>query len=158
MAPLYRHLAHPVDGILNSAGESSQQSPVSKSSISSSTKRRNSIISSHLLPAGRSRPANILPWDANFYEELKSDNEKELARIQKEEEEAAEKAGETEVQSARGKRAEFWARVGNKVVTNHPEAVINLGLIHASGRTKRSISMRLFLRRLDRWEPKSTLC
>ena len=35
----------------------------------------------------------------------------------KEEEEAAEKAGETEVQAARGKRAEFWARVGDKVLT-----------------------------------------
>ena len=43
------------------------------------------------------------------------ENEEELETFTKEEEEAAEKAGETEVQAARGKRAEFWARVGDKV-------------------------------------------
>ena len=56
-----------------------------------------------------------LPWDEALYEEIKSDNEKELEAIQKEEDEATEKAGETEIQAARGKRAEFWTRVGDKV-------------------------------------------
>lgn len=56
-----------------------------------------------------------LPWDEKLYDELKADNEKELDAIQKEEDEAAEKAGETEIQAARSKRAEFWTRVGDKV-------------------------------------------
>lgn len=55
------------------------------------------------------------PWDDQLYEKLKAENEEELENFQKEEEEAEEKAGETEVQAARGKRAEFWARVGDKV-------------------------------------------
>ena len=57
------------------------------------------------------------PWDEELYEKLKADNEAELETFEKEEEEAAEKAGETEIQAARGKRAEFWSRVGEKV---HP--------------------------------------
>ena len=56
------------------------------------------------------------PWDESLYEKLKADNERELKTFQKEEEEAAEKAGDTEVQAAKGKRAEFWARVGDKVL------------------------------------------
>lgn len=56
-----------------------------------------------------------LPWDEALYEELSKENEKELEAIQKEEDEATEKAGETEIQTARGKRAEFWTRVGDKV-------------------------------------------
>ena len=110
MAPLYRHLAHPVEGILNSSGEGTAQSPAVKPPT-----RRESIISSNLFPAGRPRLTNVLPWDATLYDELKADNEKELAAIQKEEEAAEENAGETEIQAARGKRAEFWARVGDKV-------------------------------------------
>ena len=55
------------------------------------------------------------PWDEELYEKLKADNEAELEAFQKEEDEAAEKAGETEIQAARGKRAEFWARIGEKV-------------------------------------------
>ena len=55
------------------------------------------------------------PWDEQLYETLKADNEEEHESFQREEDEAAEKAGETEVQAARGKRAEFWARVGDKV-------------------------------------------
>ena len=55
------------------------------------------------------------PWDQALYEKLKAENEEELETFQKEEEDAEEKAGETEVQAAKGKRAEFWARVGDKV-------------------------------------------
>lgn len=43
------------------------------------------------------------------------DNDEELERFRKEEEEATEKAGETEVLAAKGKRAEFFARIGDKV-------------------------------------------
>jgi 26S proteasome regulatory subunit N7 len=56
-----------------------------------------------------------LSWDEKLYESLKAENEKELEAIQKEEDEAAEKAGETEVQAARGKRAELYNRIGDKV-------------------------------------------
>ena len=56
-----------------------------------------------------------MTWDEALYEELKADNENELESIQKEEDEAQEKAGETEVQAARGKRAEFLTRIGEKV-------------------------------------------
>ena len=72
-------------------------------------------MSSNLLPPKRPVPSGILPWDESLYEDLKAQNEKELEQFQKEEEEAEEKAGETEVQAARSKRAEFWARVGDKV-------------------------------------------
>ena len=56
-----------------------------------------------------------LPWDEALYERLQKDNDEELEKFQKEEEEAEEQAGETEIQAARGKRAEFYARVGDKV-------------------------------------------
>ena len=111
MAPLYRHLAHPADGVLNSVGESTAQpiNPPQKTSA-----RRASLVSSNLLPPKKPVPSGILPWDESLYEQLKGDNDKELEGFQKEEEEAEEKAGETEVQAARSKRAEFWARVGDK--------------------------------------------
>ena len=112
MAPLYRHLAHPSEGILNSKGESSASAPPPQPS---EPRRRGSLVQSNLVPPRKALSSGILSWDESLYEELKADNEKELEEIQKEEEEAQEKAGETEVQAARGKRAEFWARVGDKV-------------------------------------------
>ncbi|KAF4619064.1 hypothetical protein G7Y89_g14782 [Cudoniella acicularis] len=105
MAPLYRYLAHPSEGILNDAGESSAHtSRLSgrKPSAAGMVASKNSI------------PKVDLPWDEALYEKLKKENDEELEGFKKEEEEAAEKAGETEVQAARGKRAEFWARVGDK--------------------------------------------
>lgn len=112
MAPLYRHLAHPSEGILNTRGEGTASSGAHPP-IPALT-RTESVVSSNILPARRSK-AGSLAWDEALYDELKADNEKELAEIQKEEDEAAETAGETEVQAARSKRAEFWARVGDKV-------------------------------------------
>lgn len=107
MAPLYRHLAHPADGILNASGEGSAQKPPSLKRASSS------IVT---LLATKNPAHNVaLPWDENLYEELQKKNEQELEAIQKEEDEAVEKAGETEIQVARSKRAEFWARIGDKV-------------------------------------------
>lgn len=108
MAPLYRYLAHPVDGVLNSAGESGAQSTQSLRST-----RPN--VAASIIASKEGSYGVDLPWDELLYEELANDNEKELEAFTKEEEEAAEKAGDTEVQAARGKRAEFWARVGDKV-------------------------------------------
>ena len=107
MAPLYRHLSHPVEGLMNAVGEGSAQLPAGGLRRISS--------SAHSLLARR--PSFDLPmsWDEALYEELKADNEKELEEIRKEEDEAQEKAGETEVHTARGKRAEFLTRIGEKV-------------------------------------------
>lgn len=113
MAPLYRHLAHPTEGVLNTRGESTSSAPTTQSPTQS--QRRGSLVSSNLLPAKRSISPSVLPWDEKIYNELKADNDKELETIQKEEDDAQENAGETEVQAARAKRAEFWARVGDKV-------------------------------------------
>lgn len=103
MASLYRHLAHPNDGVLNATGEGSARRM-------SGSRRPNGSSS---IVAGRKGVS--FPWDEELYEKLTADNEKELETFQKEEEEAAEKAGDTEVQAAKGKRAEFWARVCDKV-------------------------------------------
>lgn len=109
MAPLYKHLAHPTEGVLNSIGEGSVESP------KMGVRRSSSNIASLLATRRPSVDITALPWDEALYEELSKDNEKELEAIQKEEDEATEKAGETEIQTARGKRAEFWTRVGDKV-------------------------------------------
>jgi 26S proteasome regulatory subunit N7 len=109
MAPLYWHLAHPVDGVLNKTGEG----PPPPQNHSSSG-RKLSVVSSNML--ARKNALKIdLSWDEKLYDSLQAENEKELEAMQKEEDEAVEKAGETEIQAVRGKRAEFWARVGDKV-------------------------------------------
>lgn len=109
MAPLYRHLAHPTEGILNASGEGVPQQPSTNGAAT------RPVITSNLLP-GRKLSAKInFPWDEKLYDTLKEDNKKELESYQKEEEEAAEAAGDTEVLAAQGKSAEFWARVGDKV-------------------------------------------
>jgi 26S proteasome regulatory subunit N7 len=106
MAPLYRHLAHPVDGVLNAPGEGTSQQP---------TGHRRPSSAANLLATKNPTLDVPLSWDEKLYESLRAENEKELETIQKEEDEAAEKAGETEVQAARGKRAELYTRVGDKV-------------------------------------------
>lgn len=107
MAPFYRHLAHPVEGILNNVGEGTTQH--------AQTGSAKPLLNSNML-ASRKSPQKIdFPWDEKLYHSLVEDNKKELEGFQKEEDEAEEAAGETEVQAARGKRAEFWARVGDKV-------------------------------------------
>lgn len=107
MAPLYRYLAHPLEGILNSVGEGSANVPGRPLSRKSSAAG---------MIATRGPTASInLAWDEALYQSLQADNERELEEFQKEEEEAVEKAGDTEIMAARGKRAEFWARVGDKV-------------------------------------------
>ncbi|KAL8747163.1 MAG: hypothetical protein Q9190_000927 [Brigantiaea leucoxantha] len=106
MAPLYRYLAHPIDGGLNASGEGSTR----KTSVAGSRRAANT----DGLTRRRSSVKLEIPWDEELYQRLKADNEKELETFTKEEEEAAEQAGDTEVQAAKGKRAEFWARVGDK--------------------------------------------
>ena len=106
MAPLYRYLAHPTEGILNASGESTSKSPAAPGRKPSAA---GLVASKHQIPDVD------LPWDEALYEKLKKENDEELEGFKKEEEEAAEKAGDTEVQAARGMRAEFWARVGDKV-------------------------------------------
>ncbi|KAK3349430.1 26S proteasome subunit RPN7-domain-containing protein [Lasiosphaeria hispida] len=106
MAPLYRYLAHPIEGILNAVGEGSANV------VGKPPSRKSSAIGM-IASRGPSSSTNV-PWDEALYQSLQADNERELEEIQKEEEEAVEKAGETEIHAARGKRAEFWARVGDK--------------------------------------------
>jgi 26S proteasome regulatory subunit N7 len=132
MAPLYAYLAHPQGGKLNAAGESGSAmlSPVlSRSNTLPGQNNAASIPSpEHMLRrtssinapsivgvlGGKTDTSVELPWDEQLYEKLKAENEKALAEIQKEEDEAVESAGETEIQNARGKRAEFYARIGDK--------------------------------------------
>jgi 26S proteasome regulatory subunit N7 len=115
MAPLYRYLAHPLDGILNAVGEGGSGS-VPGSAAGGGSKplsRKSSLVG---MIATKSPMASVnLPWDEALYQQLKAANDAELDEFQKEEDEAVEKAGETEIQAARGKRAEFWARVADKV-------------------------------------------
>ncbi|CAM1502002.1 Fc.00g039860.m01.CDS01 [Cosmosporella sp. VM-42] len=102
MAPLYRHLAHPIDGILNTFGEGGASAPGKPLS------RKSSLVG--MVATKPSTTTVTLPWDEGLYAQLKEDNDKELEGFQKEEEEAEEQAGDTEIQAAKGKRAEFWAR------------------------------------------------
>lgn len=107
MAPFYRHLAHPIDGILNTIGEGGSQAPGKPLS------RKSSLVG---MVATKPSAAQVsLPWDEALYNKLKEENDKELEDFQKEEDEAVEQAGDTEIMAAKGKRAEFWARVGDKV-------------------------------------------
>ena len=108
MAPLYRYLAHPADGILNGSGEGSVRKPSAPN-----TRRTNSAPSGPLRRRGSS--SFDFPWDESLYEKLVGGNKEELEAIEKEEEEAEEKAGDSEVSAARGKRAEFFARIGDNV-------------------------------------------
>lgn len=108
MAPLYRYLAHPADGILNITGEGTARKPPPPSA-----RKPNGAPTT--LRKRRSSVSVDLPWDEQLYEKLKADNDAELESFQKEEDEAAEKAGDMEVQAARAKRADFWARVCDRV-------------------------------------------
>ena len=112
MAPLYRYLAHPGDGVLNAPGEGrAQRSADARPGQPSPA----ATVAATMMDVDRVS----LPWDEKLYEQLQSENDKELETLEKAEVEAAESAGETEVQAAKGKVAEFWARVGDKVRPLH---------------------------------------
>ncbi|KAG7117322.1 26S proteasome regulatory subunit rpn7 like protein [Verticillium longisporum] len=123
MAPFYRFLAHPLEGILNTVGEGSSQSVPGKP-----PSRKSSLVG---MIATKSQTTINLPWDEDLYKQLKSENDAELEGIQKEEDEAVEQAGDTEVQAARGKRAEFWARVGDKdrAITAYEDVFEKTGIL-----------------------------
>ncbi|KAI0477645.1 26S proteasome subunit RPN7-domain-containing protein [Xylariaceae sp. FL0804] len=106
MAPLYKYLAHPTEGILNTTGETTSAAAQKPSG------RKPSAAGMVATKGGSS--AVSLPWDEHVYQRLKADNDKELEGFQKEEDEAVEKAGDTEIMAARGKRAEFFAKIGDK--------------------------------------------
>jgi len=113
MAPLYRHLAHPIEGILNTVESSGAPGSVGAHPPGKPPSRKSSLVG---MIATKSPVSSVgLPWDEDLYRRLKEANDAELQEFAKEEEEAVEKAGETEIQAARGKRAEFWARVADKV-------------------------------------------
>lgn len=106
MAPFYRYLAHPIDGILNTIGEGGASAPGKPLS------RKSSLVG--MIATKPAVTTVNLPWDEGLYNELKEDNDRELEEFKKEEDEAEEQAGDTEIIAAKGKRAEFWARVGDK--------------------------------------------
>ncbi|KAI4285954.1 MAG: hypothetical protein L6R38_000247 [Xanthoria sp. 2 TBL-2021] len=93
MVPLYRYLAHSIKGILNTSGEGST--------------RKSSTTGARKAPGRRPSVSVDFAWDEELYKRLKADNKTELETFDKEE--AEEQAGDTEVQAARGKRADFWA-------------------------------------------------
>ncbi|KAG9709186.1 PCI-domain-containing protein, partial [Aureobasidium melanogenum] len=117
MAPLYHYLAHPQTGKLNGSGESTSSQKTSSSSPMPSLRRTSSINTTSIigvLGGVKQTDGADLPWDEKLYESMKRENDEELAAIQKEEDEAAEREGDTEVNTARGKRAELYARIGDK--------------------------------------------
>lgn len=116
MAPLYKYLAHPIEGILNAAGETT--SSAAAQAQPKTPGRTVSVAAGMMASKGHTSGAN-LPWDEQVYQQLKADNDKELEEIQKEEDEAVEKAGDTEIMAARGKRADFFAKIGDKVCSHH---------------------------------------
>ena len=111
MAPLYKYLAHPTEGILNAPGETTSGTAANQKPRG----RKLSMGAGMMASGGLTSSAVNLPWDDQVYQQLKADNDKELEEIQKEEDEAVEKAGDTEIFAARGKRAEFFAKIGDKV-------------------------------------------
>lgn len=146
MAPLYRYLAHPVDGVLNAPGEGTAAQPAGH--------RRPSSGASTILATKNPSLEVSLPWDEQLYESLTAENEKELEAIQKEEDEAVEKAGETEIQAARGKRAEYYTRIGDKVSSSTVVSAFRAyQYVH---RRKPSPPTRPFSKRPAFWAPKST--
>ncbi|KAI5866164.1 26S proteasome subunit RPN7-domain-containing protein [Durotheca rogersii] len=108
MAPLYKYLAHPTEGILNLTGETTSSAPPPQKPVG----RKPSVAG--MVATKGSTVGVTLPWDEEVYQQLKAENDKELDGYQKEEDEAVEKAGDTEIMAARGKRAEFFARIGDK--------------------------------------------
>lgn len=108
MAPLYRYLAHPTEGILNSPGQSSARRP-----SSSSARRPN--IAAGMMPGRRRSTDFVFPWDQAQYESMEAENAKKLAEFEKEEAEAVASAGDTDVQAVKGRSAEYHAMIGDKV-------------------------------------------
>jgi len=127
MAPLYRYLAHPSEGVLNTISGATESAIAKATSTSSGPGvdgspgsgigmplRRKSSLAGMIATRPVVSSGVTLPWDEELHAKLQAENDAELESFQKEEDEAVEKAGDTEIMAARGKRAEFWARVGDK--------------------------------------------
>ena len=108
MAPLYRYLAHPTDGILNAPGQGSARRP-----SGSASKRPN--VAAGIVPGRRRSTDFVFPWDQGQYDSMEGENAKKLEEFEKEEEEALASAGDTDVQAVRGRRAEYRAMIGDRV-------------------------------------------
>jgi 26S proteasome regulatory subunit N7 len=74
----------------------------------------------YLAHKGNGILAGKIEWDEAHYDELKKKNDDELNGYDQELKEAEEKAGESEIVAAIGKKAEFWARVVDKVCLLDP--------------------------------------
>ncbi|KZZ88305.1 proteasome regulatory particle subunit [Ascosphaera apis ARSEF 7405] len=177
MAPLYKHLAHPVEGILNGGGVARERSmsvqlerlggaPAAAAGVAAAagavvtgagaaitaaaaagaaaaTATANRAVSpaasaaSGVAGSGTGVPGQVivsnmlapkklggmsstqikdvtLPWDEKLYKELEARNDEELAKLEKEQEEVAESGVESDVQAVIGKKAEFYAKIGDK--------------------------------------------
>lgn len=153
MAPLYRYLAHPTEGVLNPAGETSSAS-ASQKPVARKPSTTQGMLASKSSIAGGS-----LPWDEALYNKLKAENDQELEGFQKEEDEAVEQAGDTEIMAARGKRAEYYAKIGDKVSCAIRAGALPAMLTGGSPcRTKRYRHTKMSSRRRVFWVPRSTLC
>lgn len=128
MAPFYRHVAHPTEGILGpraaaelasesgAAAQQDREAAVQRQRAAQRTGK--TAVASDMLAVRKGgtggSPVVQVPWDEKLYESLVRQNEERLQALQKEEDEAAEAAGETEVQAARGQRAELYSQIGDK--------------------------------------------
>ncbi|KPM37378.1 hypothetical protein AK830_g9168 [Neonectria ditissima] len=121
MAPFYRYLAHPIDGILNTIGEGGASAPGKPLS------RKSSLVG--MIATKPTATIVNLPWDEGLYNKLKEDNDRELDEFKKEEDEAEEQAGDTEIIAAKGKRAEFWAR--DKAIAAYESVFEKTGILGA---------------------------
>lgn len=123
MAPLYRFITHPTDGIFKES---------SGSNISNPPKSLGRKSSAAGMVASRN-PVELFDfsWDEAFYEGLRKENEEELEKFKREEEEATEKAGDTEIQAARGKRALYLAQIGDKdrAITAYEDVFEKTGVV-----------------------------
>lgn len=124
MAPFYRYLAHPIDGILNAVSEGKTPGGPGKP-----LSRKSSLVG--IIATKNPVTTVTLPWNDALYEKLKAENDEELNGFQKEEDEAVENAGDTEILAARGKRADFWARVGDKdrAITAYEDVFEKTGVV-----------------------------
>ncbi|RKF60303.1 putative 26S proteasome regulatory subunit rpn7 [Golovinomyces cichoracearum] len=122
MAPLYRYITHPHEGILN-------DNPTDNSHQMTSSARKSSAAG--MVASWNPMIKFDLQWDESYYEKLSKENEEALKKIMNEEKEAAEKAGDTEVQAATGQRAEYLAMIGDKerAITAYEELFEKTGVL-----------------------------
>lgn len=67
-----------------------------------------------LMGSGTHEAVTGIEWDEKLYKSMEAKNETELQAMRKELDDSKEKAGEQEIQTAKGKIADFYARIGDK--------------------------------------------